>query len=38
LYDESSSQSWENTDARAVKGVGIDFNLGRNTPTPISDK
>jgi hypothetical protein len=37
LYDENSSQSWDNNDARAIKGVGIDLNLGKDTPTPISD-
>ena len=37
LYDENSSQSWDNNDARAVKGIGIDLNLGKDTPKPISD-
>jgi hypothetical protein len=36
LYDENFNQSWEDSDVRAISGVGIDLNLGRVTPTPTS--
>jgi hypothetical protein len=37
LYDENFIQSFDNNDARAVKGIGIDLNLGKDNPIPISD-
>ena len=36
LYDENFIQSCDNNENRAIKGAGIDLNLGSETPKPTS--